>query len=506
MLSVETIIEKYKNKIKGVLSCYDRIIITGSLLGFNYSQGMTSYLFAQKIRIFDYPKFAAELRDEIRINAEKIAQDSGIKIEYIKKSKVRKEAIIQKKIKERGNQHGLVHILSVMESCHAYKPWHDKITGKNYLKPDSGKCLHYYFYLIDEILGLCYIRVPTWCPFRLQIYCNGHHILSKELNKKKIEHKVIDNAFVDIADFDKAQKLSDEFKISKLHRRLDIFAKQFCPIIKRLNLEYHWSIMQAEYSTDIIFKQQADLNYLYETISRTAIHAVKAENIATFLGKKLSENYQDEMGNNFNTRIEGTRIKHSMGDVSIKIYDKFSLILRIETTVNDLTFFKHYREVVHKNGEREMKLAPLKKGLYSLGILQKHLFAANKRYLEFISSLEDRTIGKNNLNKISETKVENNHSYKGFNFFNDDDVNILLTIIRGEFAISGFKNFNLRDILLNKNTGQISRMIKRLMVHGVIKKIYGTYKYYITTFGREIIATAQKIKEFFIIPNLCFNK
>ena len=38
---------------------------------------------------------------------------------------------------------------------------------------------------------------------------------------------------------------------------------------------------------------------------------------------------------------EGTRIKYTMGPVSNKLYDKFGLILRIETTVNDLTFFKH---------------------------------------------------------------------------------------------------------------------------------------------------------------------
>ena len=42
-----------------------------------------------------------------------------------------------------------------------------------------------------------------------------------------------------------------------------------------------------------------------------------------------------------NIRIEGKRIKHSMGPISIKLYDKFGRILRIETTVNDVSFFKH---------------------------------------------------------------------------------------------------------------------------------------------------------------------
>jgi hypothetical protein len=99
--------------------------------------------------------------------------------------------------------------------------------------------------------------------------------------------------------------------------------------------------MQAEYATDIVFKQQQDLQRIYDQLVRVAIHTVKPDNIATFLGKKLHFNYQGEMGNNFNTRIQGTRIKHSMGPVSIKMYDKLGLVLRIETTVNDVSFFKH---------------------------------------------------------------------------------------------------------------------------------------------------------------------
>jgi len=76
--------------------------------------------------------------------------------------------------------------------------------------------------------------------------------------------------------------------------------------------------MQIEYATDIIFKRQEDLKLIYENLTRTAIHSVKPENIATFLGRKLAPQYQGEMGNNFSTRIEGTCIKFRMGSTSIK--------------------------------------------------------------------------------------------------------------------------------------------------------------------------------------------
>jgi hypothetical protein len=56
--------------------------------------------------------------------------------------------------------------------------------GQTYLKPDDGKCLRYYFYFIDDELGLTYVRVPTWLPCQLQIYFNGHNWLAVQLRKR----------------------------------------------------------------------------------------------------------------------------------------------------------------------------------------------------------------------------------------------------------------------------------------------------------------------------------
>jgi hypothetical protein len=494
--------DHYAEKISGVISCYDRIVIQGTVPGFCYAQGMTSFLNAHKIRIFDYPLFAEPLRDELRNNAEHIARENCLEIEFIRKKNFRKESRIQDILKERGEHPGLVHIFSAMETCQSYKPWHNKKTHQTYLKPTEGKCLHYYFYFIDPQLGLCYVRVPTWCPFRLQIYFNGHSWLASTLQNQGIKYTLLDNAFVHIDNFAQAQALTDSFTVDTLHKKLDSFAQLYCPIISQFDRDYHWSIMQAEYATDIVFKCQQDLQAIYDNLTRTSIHTVKPDNIATFLGRKLHGNYQGEMGNRFNTRIMGTRIKHIMGPVSMKMYDKFGLILRIETTVNDVSFFKHYRRVEHRDGTHSKKLAQMKKGIYSLPPLQQLLLAANRRYIQFISAIEDVSAGTNNLDKITQTVIENNRPYKGFNFFNQDDLTLFGTLVRGEFTISGFQNKHLRQMLVDKTSPQISRLLKRLHAHGLIKKIGNTYKYYISKFGARVIAMGLKLKELAIIPEL----
>lgn len=144
----------------------------------------------------------------------------------------------------------------------------------------------------------------------------------------------------------------------------------------------------------------------------------------------------------------------------------------------------------------------MKKNIYSLAPLRKIMTASNKRYLEFISAIDDQKTGRQNLKRVSQPVKKNNRNYKGFNFFNHQDLELLLIIARGEFNVYGFQNKNIRKFLKHKNSGQVSRLIKRLYEHRLIRKIKNSYKYYLTNLGKQIILTALKIKELIIIPQL----
>jgi hypothetical protein len=72
-----------------VLSCYDRIVVTGTLPQVCYATGMTAFLKAREVRIFDYPRFAEPLRDAIPGRAQELATSAGIAIEHIAKAHIR---------------------------------------------------------------------------------------------------------------------------------------------------------------------------------------------------------------------------------------------------------------------------------------------------------------------------------------------------------------------------------------------------------------------------------
>ena len=122
-----------------------------------------------------------------------------------------------------------MHVISAMEACASYKPWHDKGNGKTYLRPEHGKCLHYYFYFIDAELGLCYLRVPTWAPFACSSTATATAAWRGSSTREGIDFTQADNAFVRIADLERAQELADAFSPDVLHRRLDRYAATVLP-------------------------------------------------------------------------------------------------------------------------------------------------------------------------------------------------------------------------------------------------------------------------------------
>ena len=498
----QSLTDRYDDRIAGVLSCYDRVVITGTLPGVCYAGGMTRFLGTMGIRIFDYPQFAMRLRDRVRDRAASLAAEAGVTIEHIARNHIRKDEVVARVLEQRGDRPGLVHILSAMEACDAYQPWHDKRTHQTFVRPDGGKCLHYYFYFLDARFGLIYLRVPTWAPFRLQFYCNGHSWLARQLTAKGIGYTMADNAFVRIDDWQRAQALADRLSPDHLHRTLDRYADQCCPVSDVFGQSYHWSLMQVEYATDLAFRSTATLGSLHEQLIRQSVLSVKAEQVASFLGRHIAPQLAQEIGSQFSTRIEGTCVKHRFGKSSIKMYDKCGIVLRIETTTNDVSFFKHHRKVEHRDGPPTRDLAPVKKSIYSLIDLREILLGCNRRYLAHLSALDDFSAGVRALARLTRSRDVDGKTVKGINFFEPRDSALLHALQNPRTNIAGVRRADLLPGLGMFSPGRLSRQLRRLLNIGVIKRVTGTYRYYLTKAGRAATAAAGRLTEAVIIPAL----
>jgi len=376
----ECLTERYSEQIKGVLHSFDRIVVFGSFDEIKYSGAMDWHLKQKGVRLVDYEKkYATKLRQYIKDQVKAVSSYYGKEIEFVNQH-VRKEDYVAKKLEDRGRRPGLVCVLSAMESCRAYKIRKDKKSGFLCVKNCPGKCLHYYIYFIDEELGLGYLRIPTWAPFRMQLYFNGHDWLERQMKKEGIRYKKVDNAFTHISDFKRANEIAANLDPERLQRVFNKIAERWVGVYDYFHGQISWSVFQAELATDIVFKNDQVLPQMYEEITRTALC---------------------EKSN------------------SIKMYDKQDRVLRIETTTSDVSSFQCYRRVASRDGSRDPRRASVRKALSCLDTVFKVLLACNKRYLSAISQMQDRTNERHRLSTVVESKKDSKgRSCRGVNFFN----------------------------------------------------------------------------------------
>ena len=55
-------VERHQEQIAGVLTCWDRVIITGTLPEICHAEALGRYLGQRDIRLFDYPRWAEPFR------------------------------------------------------------------------------------------------------------------------------------------------------------------------------------------------------------------------------------------------------------------------------------------------------------------------------------------------------------------------------------------------------------------------------------------------------------
>ena len=128
--------------------------------------------------------------------------------------------------------------------------------------------------------------------------------------------------------------------------------------------------------------------------------------------------------------------------------------------------------------------------------------AANYRYLEFISSFDDHSKENGNLTKVTSSITENERSYRGLNFFAENDLRILETVGHGEYMAFGMQGKDIRQHLPGISSSSMSRIFKRLRLLGIIERVKGTYKYFPTAYGKEVIAAGLAIRNLVLMPAL----
>jgi hypothetical protein len=508
-LDMKDFIDHHQTKIKGVLSCFDRMIFRGYLPVQN-GQGMAGFLAALSIPRGQLKSFLLDNSGAVIAHAKAMAEKEGRPYRYLEQ-KLPMEQEARRIAARDGIDQGLVCIFAILEPCWTFSFAYSGLS--DFIRPRRMKCLHLYYYILEREFGLIHLKLQTWFPLTMQVYVNGQEWLARRLKAQGIGFTKLDNVFIAVEDFERAQALADRLPSLDWPAILEKWTKRINPLTKGLlkHLSYYWVTAQSEYATDVVFRSRQALRELYPRLLSHGLLCLGAKEVMGFLGRPLRSTFQGEITTDFlemsHLRIPGARIKHRVKQNWLKMYDKAGMVLRVETVINNPGEFRVRRRV--RRGRRwKMEWVDMRKGVAYLFRYREVSRSANSRYLDALAMVSDPSAQVQELERITRRRqVTPTRTAKAFNPLSREDGEIFRAVMNGDHHLRGFNNGDIRRDLAGtehlramssderRQSAKVSRIFQRLHAHGLIAKIPHSRKWRTTRFGRRVMATAIQVRQ-----------
>jgi hypothetical protein len=494
-------IQRFRDKITGVLSGFDRIVIRGTLRRIISVGGLKDLLWHKQILLKDFGKWAEQVTEQLKQASFQVAKDQHRPIIYMESAATDKEKVARDIAGKDQITAGLVAVLPCVEPCMSFDIHRNRDQKK--LEPVHArrKCLFIYQYWIDPDFGWMNARIQTWLPFSIQICLNGREWLARMMDHHQVRYRQNDNCFTWIEDVERAQRLMNRQLRISWPKALARFARQLNPahgrIFRGFPAAYYWSIYQSEWATDVMFRTPAELAAIYPALVLHGMQTFSSGDVMRFLGRKPHGRFEGEIVSDFKNRPEGIRIKHRVADNSVKAYDKAGNCLRVETTMNDPSGFKVFR-TKETDPDGKPGWLPLRRGIADVYRRAEVCQASNDRYLDALASVDTSTPLGELIRNICQPTTYRDKPVRPLRPWADPDLALFGAISRGEFCVNGFRNRDLQSLLydsapntpeeLRRRSARVSRLLRMLRAHHLIQKVPRTHRYLLTARGRDIVS------------------
>ena len=500
---MDTLLHRLKDKINGVIEGFDRIVFKGMIKPLCYAAGMQFFLHKSGVLNKNYSDWVQAGSTAIIRDVEEYTKtQTETKIEYLPTYRIRKETEAHKKQTKLNIESGLIGTWSCLESCNSYKAVYNEGKGYPQITANQTRCKHLYMYFDHPIYGFMSIRIQTWAPYEIQIAMNGREWLRRQLDETGIEYIRDGNKFFYIADYEKAQQLLNKQLDTRWVDTLSGFLPTVFPSMENLlgeNMSYTWTLWQSEWAKDYIFNDPNELTSYMGQLLRHAFITGTSERILRYMGHPVRENGQPhqlakpEVITRLNSWYDGGRIRHWVGKNSLKFYNEQN-VLRFEFTMNDPAKFKIHR-TVEGSGSEEKKFLPMRQGIADIVPRTRICSSRIKNITEQMATLEnDVTVGEL-IEKVTNPITTKGKRYRGLDV-TGKDLSLLKCIADPKYSVDAITNKDLQ-LSLGKTewangltgrglSGRISRHLRLLREHGLIKKMPKQHKYQLTAKGRAL--------------------
>jgi hypothetical protein len=483
-----------------------------------YPQGMEGYLSGSQVLLKDFARHVHQVSTRLKQASLALAEKLGRTVKYLASSQVSKEKVAQAIAAEQKITAGPVCVLTCVETCQTFEVHRNAETKRLELESRLRKCLFLYHYSIHPVFGFMNARIQTWFPFSIQICLNGREWLGRQMDAAGLPYLRQDNCFPWIEDFARAQELMNAQLRTHWPEELNAIARQLNPIHEEIfdcvPLAYYWSTFQSEWASDIVFREAATVRRLHPLLIRHALTSFGSLEVLHFLSHRVRQdgqvrrNFNGEVDTDLREREEGVRIKHRVKDNSLKLYDKAytarGSVLRAEMTMNDESDFRVYRpKEGNPQGPKAWRV--LRRGIADLHRRTEVSQQANDRYLESLAKVDDGTRLGEVIRPLERPREWKKKRVRALHPFQGSDLALLQAVGHGEFLINGLRNKNLQTLLFaqapnsavekRRRSARVSRQIRLLRAHGILRKVARENRYHVTASGRQIITAVLAARQ-----------
>jgi hypothetical protein len=357
------------------------------------------------------------------------------------------------------------------------------VTGAAYawLVHTNALVNHFYVYCFDDDFGPLFLKFCSYFPFTAKLCINGNEWAKRQTAKAGIGFTALDNGFAAVDDPAAVQAICDRLgpeQIDTLLRKwLRILPHPLTAEDQAAGYRYEISILQAEFCLTQMLDRPVSGRIFFEQVIRDNLDIGRPDQVSLVFNRRIVAKGRYKTPGRFNTRVVTIGVipslhvdyKHN----KIKQYHKEGRALRTETTINNTRDFG------------------INKGLNNLPALREVGFTANRRLLDVQRISHDPITGATAFTAVTNPVDINGQHAAALRFGDPRSQALLATLLTFRLHPHGFTNADLRTHLAgllgaDPNTwpaGRATYDLRRLRLHGLIRRIPHTHRYQVTDTG-----------------------
>ena len=481
--------------VRFAYTAWDRIVLNGYLDRLQRPANI-SYFFREVVGVPAVtPEVLASRTGPYRAWVQQYSAEHGIPLLAAPKGE-RKEDVVAPYYRRFTEPEGVVCILTSVEQGRtfvSYTPRYAPPSGDpayRLIGAGRKRFLHYYFYLLDSVLGPMSLRVGTFLPFTLACFLNGHSFLAQELTRRGVGFRKHDNALLAVDDLAALAAATARLTPRLLEQRCDAWAGRLAPAFSAaerasLPLGYRYSIAQIELATDVIFRHSARLKALFGRATELGILLGGADRTTHLFGRRITRRYQGKLQTVLDRRNQGQPILRSYYRSSfVKQYEKGDRLLRTETCLNNTHDLGIGRRLEH------------------LPELQERMLATNMRYLDAQAELLASTVDAGDLATLSRPIIVGRRRVPGLKLEDDRVIRLLEALLHPGTFVADWTSREVHGRVLQRHRltdaeyrlGQLRYDLGKLRAHGLAERIGTSRRYHLTPRGLKLGVLLVKLR------------